>query len=41
MLLAALVILNILDDASAFSLLDIAKYILIILCFYLNNRKEG
>ncbi len=40
-LLSALVVLNILDgDFSHPSILDIVKFALLILCFYLNNRKE-
>lgn len=40
-LLSALVVLNILDgDLSRPSILDIVKFALLILCFYLNNRKE-
>lgn len=39
-LLIAIVLLNVFDDASAFAVLDIIKYILLILCFYLNNRKD-
>ena len=40
-LLSALVVLNVLDgDFSHPSFLDIVKFALLILCFYLNNRKE-
>ena len=40
-LLAALVVLNILDgDLSHPSVLDIVKFALLIMCLYLNNRKE-
>lgn len=41
-LLIMLVILNILDgDFSNPSILDIIKIILLIVCFILNNRKDG
>lgn len=41
-LLAALVILNILDgDFSDPGVLDAAKLILLIICFILNNRRNG
>ena len=41
LLLLALVVLNILDgDFSHPSFLDIAKFVLLIICFYLNNQKS-
>lgn len=39
-LLVALVVLEILDDSSV-GILDIVKYVLIILCLVLNNLKKG
>lgn len=41
-LLIALVLLNILDgDFAKPSVLDFIKLILLAVCFYLNNRKDG
>lgn len=41
-LLAALVVLNVLDgDFSKPDVLDIIKFILLIICFILNNRRNN
>ena len=41
-LLTALVLLNILDgDFVTPSALDFIKLVLLVFCFYLNNRKDG